>query len=145
MAILTQFIAAEDDEIDAVGESLQPVEAWSGAEFRDVDTIKIATLHCLLTNDLFDDVLAHYEPVYVSASEGAWVLRIADEVTEKLGAFDEDALAEVAAELAATEAFEQEGWPEEAIADMLVQLADLARLAEAQGQVLLAWLHPLRT
>lgn len=145
MSILTQFIAAEDDEIEAVGESLQPLEAWSGIERRDIDTVKIATLHSLLTSDLFDDVLAQYEPVYVAAAEGAWVLRIADEVTEKLAAFDEDALAEVAAELAATEAFEQEGWPEDAIADLLVELAELARLAEAQGQILLAWLHPLRT
>ena len=145
MAILTNIIAAEDDEIEAIGESLNPVAEWSGIEMRDVDTAKIATLHSLLTGDLFDDAIAHYEPVYVSDAEGALVLRLADEVTERLAEFDEDVLDDVAAELAATEEFEATGWEDEAIAAMLSDLADLARLAESQGQALFVWMHPLRT
>ena len=112
---------------------------------RDVDTAKIATLHCLLTGDLFDDDLAHYEPVYASADEGAVVLRLADELTGHLAALDDDVFDDVAAELAATEEFEYAGWEGEAIAAMLADLADLARLAESQGQALLVWMHPLRT
>ena len=145
MAILTQFIAAEDDQIEAIGESLNPVEEWSGLQMRDVDTAKIATLHCLLTGDLFDDAMAHYEPVYTSADEGAVVLRLADELTAHLAALDDDVFDDVAAELAATEEFEYAGWEGEAIAAMLADLADLARLAESQGQALLVWMHPLRT
>jgi len=112
---------------------------------RDVDTAKIATLHSLLTGDLFDDAIAHYEPVYVSDAEGALVLRFADELTERLAALDEGVVDAVAAELAATEEFEVTGWEGEAIAAMLADLADLARLAESQGQVLLVWLHPLKS
>jgi hypothetical protein len=145
MAILSQFIAAEDDEIEAIGESLNPVEDWSGLQMRDVDTAKVATLHALLTGDLFDDAVAHYEPVYVSDAEGAVVLRLADELTERLAALDEEVLDDVAAELAATEEFEVAGWETEAIAAMLADLADLARLADSQGQALLLWMHPLRT
>ncbi len=145
MAILTNIIAAEDDEIEAIGESLHPVDQWSGIEFRDIDTAKIATLHCLLTGDLFDDALAHYEPVYVSAAEGAVVLRLADDVLERLNEFDEESLTEVAAELAATEEFESEGWDEEDIAAMIIELGGLARLADSQGQALFVWMHPLRT
>ena len=145
MAILTQFIAAEDDQIEAIGESLNPVEEWSGLQMRDVDTAKIATLHCLLTGDLFDDAMAHYEPVYASADEGAVVLRLADELTGHLAALDDDVFDDVAAELAATEEFEYAGWEGEVIAAMLADLADLARLAESQGQALLVWMHPLRT
>jgi hypothetical protein len=145
MAILTNIIAAEDDEIEAVGESLNPVGEWSGIEMRDVDTAKIATLHSLLTGDLFDDVIARYEPVYVSNAEGALVLRLADELTERLAEIDEGVLDDVAAELAATEEFESAGWEDEAIAAMLASLVDLARLADAQGQALFVWMHPLRT
>jgi hypothetical protein len=145
MAILTNIIAAEDDEIEAVGESLNPVGEWSGIEMRDVDTAKIATLHSLLTGDLFDDVIARYEPVYVSNAEGALVLRFADELTERLAEIDEGVLDDVAAELAATEEFESAGWEDEAIAAMLASLVDLARLADAQGQALFVWMHPLRT
>jgi hypothetical protein len=145
MSVLTHIVAAEEDEIEAVGESLSPVDEWSGLQMRNVDTAKIATLHSVLTGDLFDDAVAHYEPVYVSQAEGAVVLRLADELTGRLAALDENALDDVAMELAATEEFEDIGWEAESIANLLADLADLARLAESQGQVLLVWLHPLRT
>jgi hypothetical protein len=145
MGILTQFIAAEDDEVEAIGESLRPADEWSGVEKRDIDTAKIATLHCLLTGDLLDDAIAHYEPVYVSMMEGAIVLRLTDEVTERLAALEEESLEQVANELAATEEFESEDWELDSIIQMLDELADLARLAEAQGQALFVWMHPLRT
>lgn len=145
MGILTNIIAAEDHEIEAIGESLHPIDEWSGIELRAIDTAKIATLHCLLTGDLFDDALAHYEPVYVSAAEGALVLRLADEATARLAELDEAALDEVAAELAATEEFESEDWEDEAIVALLADLVELARLADAQAQALFVWMHPLRT
>jgi hypothetical protein len=145
MGILTNIVAAEEDEIEALGESLHPVDEWSGLERRDIDTAKIATLHSLLTGDLFDEAAAHYEPVYISAAEGALVLRFADELTARLAELEEDAMEAIAAELAATEEFESEAWDHEVLYDLLAELADLARLADAQGQLLFAWIHPLRT
>ena len=145
MAILTQIIAADDDEIETIAAAEDPLEEWSGIQLRDVDAGKIATLHALLTGDLFDDALACYEPVFVSDNEGVVMLRVADELASHLASLDEAVLGDVAAELAATEEFEDAGWDEEAIAAMLADLADLARLADAQGQALLVWLHPLRT
>jgi hypothetical protein len=145
MGILTSIIAAEDHEIEAIGESLHPIDEWSGIELRDIDTAKIATLHSLLTGDLFDDAVAHYEPVYVSAAEGALVLRLADEVLERLAELDEESIELIAAELSATEEFESEEWEEDVIAAMLDELSELARLADSQGQALFVWMHPLRT
>ena len=145
MAILTNIIAADEDDVEAIGESQHPVDEWSGIEMRDIDTAKIATLHALLTGDLFDDAAAFYEPLYVSAVEGALVLRLADMVLERLAELEEEMLADVAAELSATEEFEYADWAEEEVAAMLSELAGLARLAEAQGQSLFVWMHPLRT
>lgn len=145
MSTLTQFIAAEEDEVEAIGESLNPVDEWSGVQMRDLDTAKIATLHSLLTGDLFDDAVARYEPLYVSDTEGALVLRLADELAGRLAALEDEVLDDVAAELAASEEYEYAGWDGEAIAALLADLADLARLAEAQGQALFVWMHPLRT
>ncbi len=144
MGVLTHIVAAEEDELEALGESQHPLDEWSGIEMRDVGIPKIATLHCLLTGDTFDDAAALYEPIYLS-SEGALVLRLADEVAERLAELDEDALDAVARELVATEEFETAGWEDEAITEMLISLADLARLADSQGQVLFVWIHPLRT
>ncbi len=144
MGILTNIVAAEEDEYAAIGESLRPVDEWSGIERRGIDTAKIATLHCLLTGDEFEQALGAYEPVYV-AEEGALVLRIADEVLERLATLDEDALELVAEELAATEEYEIEQWDPEDVQALVMDLADLARLAESQGQVLFVWMHPLLT
>ncbi len=144
MGILTNIVAAEEDEYAAIGESLRPVGAWSGIERRGIDTAKIATLHCLLTGDEFEEAVGNYEPVYV-ADEGAVVLRIADEVMERLAELDEDALELVGEELAATEEFEMEQWEMADVQAMVFELADLARLAEAQGQVMFVWMHPLLT
>lgn len=145
MSILTNIVAAEDDEIEAIGESLGPIEEWSGIAMRDFDTAKIATLHCLLTGDLFDDALGHYEPIYISDAEGALVLRLADEVMERLASIEDDALEDMAAELAATEEFEATGWDIDSIFGMLESLIELARIAESQGQALFVWMHPLRS
>ena len=145
MGILTNIVAAEEDEVEAIGDSLQPADEWSGISLRDVSIAKLATLHSLLTGDLFEDAAALCEPIYISPAEGALVLRLADELKERLAEIDEDTLDAVAAELAATEEFETAGWDEEAVGEMLTDLADLARLAESQGQTLFVWMHPLRT
>ena len=144
MGILTNIIAADEDEVEAIGESSRPVEEWSGIERRSIDTAKIATLHCLLTGDEFDQAVGAYEPVYV-ADEGAVVLRIADEVMEKLATLEEEMLERVAEELAATEEFEMEDWDAEEVQALVMDLADLARLADSQGQVLFVWMHPVTT
>ena len=144
MGILTNIVAAEEDEYAAIGESLRPVDEWSGIERRGIDTAKIATLHCLLTGDEFEEAISAYEPVYVG-DEGAVVLRIADEAMERLATLDEDALELVAAELAATEEYEQEQWEAEDVQALVMELADLAQLADSQGQMLFVWMHPLLT
>lgn len=144
MGILTNIVAAEEDEFVAIGESLRPLEEWSGIERRGIDTAKIATLHCLITGEEFDMAISAYEPVHVGG-EGAVVLRLADEVTERLATLDEEALELVAGELAATEDFEMEQWDPEEVLALVLDLADLARLADAQGQVLFVWMHPLLT
>ena len=144
MGILTNIVAAEEDEIAAIGESLRPVDEWSGLERRGIDTAKIATLHCLLTGDEFEEAVGAYEPVYVGA-EGAVVLRIADQVMERLATMDEDALELVAEELAATEEYELEQWEAEDVQVLVMELADLARLADSQGQAMFVWMHPLLT
>jgi hypothetical protein len=144
LGILTNIVAAEEDEYAAIGESLRPLEEWSGIERRGIDTAKIATLHCLLTGDEFEEAVAAYEPVYC-ADEGAIVLRIADAAMERLAMLDEEALEAVAEELAATEEYEIEQWDAEEVQALVMELADLARLAESQGQVLFVWMHPLLT
>ena len=143
MGILTNIVAADEDELESIADSLRPVDQWSGIEKRGLDTAKIATLHSLLTGDEFELAASFYEPV--AGGETAIVLRLAEEVMGKLASYEEDALEAVAAELAATEEFEMEGWDNGEVHDLVQELADLARIADSQEQTLFVWMHPLLT
>ena len=141
MALITYFVAADEDEFAAVAESMCPLDEWSGIEGKGLDTTKITMLHCLVTGDEYDLSLSLHEPACV-AEEGTLVVRIAERVLEKMAAYDAEILSQLADELAATEVFEIEAWPVEAVHTLLIDLAGLARLAESQGQALFAWLYP---
>lgn len=145
MGILVNIVSADEEDVEAIGESQHPVEEWSGIEARDIDTAKIVTLHCLLTGDGLEDAFYAYEPVYVAGDDGPIVLRIPDEVMEKLAGLEDEAIERVGEELAATEEFEVNGWPAEEVLTLVEELSALARLAESQDQALFVWMHPLMT
>ena len=140
MEFMTHVVAAEEEDLQAVGDALNPLEEWSGIEAPGLDTVKLATLHCLLTDDPLQVALDLYEPIYESENDTV-VLRIADAVLEKLAELDEDALEDVAGELAASEEYEREHWDVDDVLDYLMELSELAQLAESQGQLLFVWLR----
>ncbi|BCB27110.1 hypothetical protein SKTS_19960 [Sulfurimicrobium lacus] len=145
MGILVNIVSADEEDVEAIGESQHPVVEWSGIEARDIDTAKIVTLHCLLTGEGLEDAVYAYEPVYISGDDGPVVLRIPDEITEKLAGLEEEAIELVGEELAATEEFEMNDWPAEEVLSLVEELAALARLADSQGQAMFVWMHPLLT
>ena len=145
MGLLVNIIAAEEDELEAIAESEHPIDEWSGIEAREIDAAKLATLHCLLTEDDFEQALAAYDPVFAGEDEGVLVLRLPDEVVERLAYLEEEALELVGEELAASEEFEMNDWSVEEVQAFVIELGELARLADSQGQPLFVWMHPLRT
>ena len=139
MEIRIFLVSAEDDEAPAVGESENPLEVWSGVEVRGLDTVRIATLHSVLTGESLQEALDVYEPVHVTVREDdseILVLRVADDLLEKLAALDEEALEPVAEELAETGEFENDQTGVTDIFDLLALFSEFAQLAESQGQVL---------
>lgn len=145
MGILVNIVSADEEDVEAIAESQHPVVEWSGIEARGIDTAKIVTLHCLLTGEGLEDAVYAYEPVYISGDDGPVVLRIPDEIMEKLAGLEEEAIELVGEELAATEEFEMNDWPVEEVMSLVEELSALARLADSQGQALFVWMHPLLT
>lgn len=141
MEFLTCVVAAEEDEYPDIARSATPLNEWSGVETPGLDTVKLATLHSLLTGDSLQVALDLYEPVFVSEGEDeTLVLRIAGEMLEELALLDEEALENVSGELAATEIYESEGIEPDDLLASLTALAELAQLAESQGQELFVWI-----
>lgn len=145
MQFLTCVVAAEEEEYPDIARSSAPLNEWSGIELPGLDTAKIATLHSLLTGDSLQVALDCYEPVFVNDGEDeTLVLRIEDELFEELAVLDEDALENVAGELALTEIYEEEGAELDDVRSFLLALVELAQLAESQGQRLFVWIRLLQ-
>jgi hypothetical protein len=139
MRFVTHVVAVEEDELAAVAGSASPLDTWSGIESPGLDTVKLATLHALLTGDSLQAALDLYEPALVSGGDDEFlVLRFASEMLEELALLDEESMETVAGELAATGIYEEENADADELLFFLTSLAELAQLADSQGQVLLA-------
>lgn len=145
MGILVNVISADEDDLDAIAESEHPVDEWSGIEARDIDRLKFISLHCLLTGESLEEAELSYEPVYVAGGDGPIIFRVPEELTQKLARLEEEALEAIGEELAASEDFETSPVPVEEVQSLLMELADLARIADSQDQHLFIWMHPLLT
>ena len=102
MQFEARLVAADDDEVVDIGESAQPLSTWSGIVLPGFDSVRLATLHALITGESLQLAMDQYEPIYVS-SEDVAVYRVADELLESLVELDDEATASVAEELALTE------------------------------------------
>ena len=145
MGTLVNVISADEDDLEAIGESERPVDAWSGIEARDIDRLKFISLHCLLTGESLEEAEFSYEPVYVAGGDGPIIFRIPDALTQKLASLEEPALETVGEELAASQDFDSSGVSVEEVQSLLMELADLAGIADARDQHLFVWMHPLLT
>lgn len=145
MGILVNVISADEDDLDAIAESEHPVDAWSGIAARDIDRLKFISLHCLLTGESLEEAEFSYEPVYVAGGDGPIIFRIPDELTQKLAGLEEPALEAVGEELAASQDFDSSEVTVEDVQSLLIELAELARIADAREEHLFVWMHPLLT
>lgn len=142
MEFLTCIVSADEDEYPEIAASPSPMKEWSGIEVPGLDTLRLATLHSLVTGDSLQAALDCYEPVYVDEGVNETIiLRIDGEFFDALQALDEDEVENLVAELAATEAYESESCDVDELHAYLLALIDLAQLAESQAQLLFVWIR----
>lgn len=134
------IVAADEDEVEALAESAAPLDEWSGVDGDGFDTMKLVTLHCLLTGDSLQAALDRYEPVFVADDETS-ILRLADDFCGRLAGLEEEELETMAYEAAASDEFERAQWVAEDVLERLAELCDLAQLAESQGQSIFVWMR----
>ena len=132
----TWLLAADEDEYLDMIDAPRPLERWSGISVPGFDTLRLATLHGLLTGDTMQASIERYEPIYVSSDDEVLILRVAEEMLESLIALDEESLVSLASELVASEDFDDASWAEDDLFDIIVAIKELAELAESQGQAI---------
>jgi hypothetical protein len=136
MAMTTTLVIADPDEVEAIGESFEPLQDWRGVALEGIDPAKIAMLHCILTGETFDEVVTQYEPIYAASAEGPWVIAVPREPIAKLPLLEEDVLEQIGDEWAATEDFERDNWPATDVQEVLAELAALASIGIAQEKAM---------
>lgn len=142
MELLTNIVIGEPDEEEAIGASEYPVEEWQGFEPNGLGPEKLAALHAVLTGESDDEAFAEYDHMHAATEEGPWVMRLPQELVEKLAMLDmdEETLQAVAQELAATVDFEEDGWDLDGTQSILEELVDFARICVNQGKALFLWM-----
>ena len=140
MAATVNIVVADAEEGWEIAESSRPVDTWQGFVVNGLDAEKIATLQSLLTGQTFDEALVECEPHYVASDDGPFVMRLTEELTEKLAELEEDTLEQLGAELAASAEFEAARWPLEEVESLVAELAALAAVATAQDNAVFVWM-----
>ncbi|MHB9118013.1 MAG: hypothetical protein ACYC2R_07040 [Burkholderiales bacterium] len=139
MEFSSVIVTGDLSETEAICQSPNPLENWRGIESKGMGPVKIATLQSLLTGQTFDEAFCEYDHAIEASDEGPWVIRLPDLLVERLAELDEYALECVAEELVATEEFERDGWPLEAVHVFLEALADLANVGLVNENALFLW------
>ena len=140
MGMRVNVVVADAEDAAAIIESEKPAGEWKGFEAHGLDQAKFAMLHALLSGELFDEALDECGPLHAASDEGPWLMKLPEDSVAHLAELEEDALDRVGEELAATEEFEEDGWSAEEVKGFIIQLADLAGVAMAQGRAMFVWM-----
>jgi len=139
MDVSTNIVIGNLSDIEEIGEASWPIENWRGIEIRGIDTVKMATLHTILTGQTFDEAYGEYLLAYEASEQGPWVAKIPNDPMERLAELKDEVLEQIGEELAATEEFERDGWPVEEVQLFLTELASLAGIAIVQRKAMFIW------
>lgn len=141
MGMFTDFVIAADSEAAAIGESVRPADHWPTLESKGVETIKLATLHGLVTNTPYsNDIQAAFAFVAGNEEDGPWVFKFPKDVQDALADIDEADIPALAARWAVTDEMHTDGWTEEEAARFIVELRAHARAAMRAGHSIFLWL-----
>ena len=140
MSVTASVMAANLGEAADIVASGKPIDDWKGFEVRGVDQARFAMLHALLSGQYFDEAQRDLGLLHAESEEGPWLLRFPAASVQRLAALDEAGLEAVGDELAATEDFEAEEWAVEDVQKLVLQMAELAATATAQGKAIFLWI-----
>ncbi len=130
MGVLTDFVAVPRGAATAVCASRS--RDFGGIDAKGVDTIKLATLHALLTGGEYDPSFMN-DSLCSEGDEGPWVFEVPAALVDRLAALRVDDLASVASRWAMTDELRLDEWPPDAVREKLEEIAELCRSARAAG------------
>lgn len=141
MGVLSDFVVAGLADAPRVCASNRPGHDFAGLDARGIDTVKLATLHAILTGGEVDPSFMS-DTLCSSGDDGPWVFEVPTDLVQRLAQLDAPERGAVGAAWASTEEFSPryDDWPAEAVQQVLEDLAALCRRTAAEGEALLLWM-----
>jgi hypothetical protein len=141
MGVLTDFVVADRADAQRVCDSDCPSQDFAGLDAKGIDTVKLSTLHAILTGGEFDASFMG-DTLCSGGEDGPWVFEVPADLAQRLAKLGARQLRSVGAEWDATEEFspKYDNWPAEAVQQVLRDLAALRRRAAGEGKAVLMWM-----
>lgn len=141
MGVLTDFVVADRGDARRVCDSRNPSRDFGGLDGKGIDTVKLGTLHALLTGGAFDPAFIS-DTLCSGGEEGPWVFEVPHDLVQRLAGLTPPELGEAGRRWAATDEFSPryDNWPAERVHQQLGELATICRRAVGEGKPVLMWM-----
>ena len=141
LGVLTDIVVADASEASAVAADGDRLRTWPGVDAKGVDSVKLAILWGLLSNDPSKaNAGADFETLHEIPDEGPWVFRVPEELVQLLASLDDAGAASTAVAWAKAEEFVLDGWNAAAVRSILSELRTLARKTLSGRKSMLMWM-----
>jgi hypothetical protein len=141
MSLLTDFVIAPPGSGEEVGQSVNPADRWPTLQAKGVETIKLATLLCLVTNQAYsNDVQKSFRLVGGDKEEGPWVFEFPSEALQGFASIATSQLSSLASAWAGTDELRADGWSSADAEDCIAAISQQAKAALASSNSLYLWL-----
>jgi hypothetical protein len=140
MGVLTDLVIGNEEDATTIANLHYPLGEFTGIDIKGVDTVKLTTLHSILSAEAFKDLLAQYNPIASASEDGPWVFVLPADLVARLAGLDDTEITDTAARWGNTEEFQLDGWSQTNVTDVLRGMAHLARQASAQEKRIFVWM-----
>jgi hypothetical protein len=141
MSTLSDFVIADREEGNVIGESFQPEEKWPTLSgWKGIEPIKLSTLYCCITGENYtNDLQASFSLVGGNQEEGPWVFLFPNKVQSALANINTDNINIIAEKWSKTEELEMDRWSQQEAAEFIQQLNKYANKANEENKSLFLW------
>lgn len=140
MGVLSDLVVANEGDAEAIANSSVPSKEFNGIDVKGIDSIKLNTLHSILTGRSYEELIPSYEPVLMLSDDGPWVFALPHELTASLAALNSQELQAAAKKWAQTEEFVLDRWQVCDVVDVLGPICGEASKAVSSKQTLFLWM-----
>ncbi len=140
VGVLSDLVVAPAGSAEAILRAMVPSQQFDGIDVKGIDSVKLGTLHSILSGRTFEELLPEYAEVASGGDEGPWVFELPADLVNRLSGLSADQSSQVSAQWALTEEFALDGWVEVDVTCALEAIAQLAARAAASDQRLYLWM-----